>query len=268
MSRLSSSTYSSICFLVFLHFVLLLLLTTTTTTYGKPASGSQASSKTTTTTPAPAPDQSNGMVHVASYVNQKRTAGAREEFDFEQNEAEATNSAHVRQLFGSLLLLPGSGNKSLEVTLETLDDEPVSERNTLDDLNLETASEQHEGATESADNWSRIKLAIPVLEPVKHLINAVGGGGVNDTHVRTNSHRLIGHHGVHHSPHSGGGNISSPAIETEEDRETAIDSTGFDVLETLGSAGTVLWGILQNLRKLFAASAGNASASSSGGGGN
>ncbi|XP_017140086.1 uncharacterized protein LOC108154336 isoform X1 [Drosophila miranda] len=262
MSRLSSSTYSSICFLVFLHFVLLLLLTTTTTS-GKPASGSQTTSKPTTT---PTPTPSNGMLHVSSYVNQKRPAGPREEFDFEQNEAEATNSAHVRQLFGSLLLLPGAGNKSLEVTLET-DDEPVSERNTLDELDPETASEQHEGATESADTWSRIKLAIPVLEPVKHLINAVGGGGVNDTHVRTNSHRLIGHHGVHHAPHSGG-NISSPAIETEEDRETAIESTGFDVLETLGSAGTVLWGILQNLRKLFAASAGNASASSSGGGGN
>lgn len=188
----------------------------------------------------------------------------REEFDFERNEKEAITSAHLQQLFGSLLQLPGSGNSSLQVTIDT-DDEAVSERITLDD-DMEDAGEQHEGVTESSDAWHRIKLAIPVLEPVKHLINTVGGGGVNDSHVKSNTHRLIGHHGVH-EPHHSGGNVSSPAIETEEDRETAIDSTGFDLLETLGTAGTVLWGILQNLRKLFAASAGNASSASSGGGG-
>ncbi|XP_068156695.1 uncharacterized protein [Drosophila tropicalis] len=200
--------------------------------------------------------------HVVSYVNQKRRGEFREEFDFERNEAETTNSVHLQQLFGSLLQLPGPGNKTIEISLDT-DDEPISERNTLDDDLMEPASEQHEGSTETPDTYHRIKLNIPVLEPVKHLVNAVGGGGVNDTHVRANTHRLVGHRGVHDpSPHN-----SSSAIETEEDRETALDSTGLDVLETLGSAGTLLWGMLQNLRRLFAASAGNASSAFSGGGG-
>ncbi|XP_037729873.1 uncharacterized protein LOC119560483 [Drosophila subpulchrella] len=245
MLRLASSTYSSICCIVFLNFLWLLLLTTTS---AKPTNSSDSYPK-------------NEMQHVTSFVNQKPKSGVRSEFDFEQNEAEATNSAHLQQLFSSLLQLPG--NVSLQLSVET-DDEPVSERNMLDDM--EIAGEQHEGFTESSDEWHRIKLAIPVLEPVKHLINAVGGGGVNDSHVKSNTHRLIGHHGVHETHHPGG-NISSPAIETEEDRETAIDSTSFDLLETLGTAGTVLIGILQNLRKLFAASAGNASSASSGGGG-
>lgn len=253
MLRLASSTLSSsICLIVFFNFLwLLLLTTTTTTTSAKPTNSSDSGTK-------------NGMLHVTSFVNQKPKSGVREEFDFEQNEAEATNSAHLQQLFGSLLQLPGKGNMSLELSLET-DDDPVSERNQLDD-EMEATGEQHEGFTETADAWHRIKLNIPVLEPVKHLINTVGGGGVNDSHVKSNTHRLIGHHGVHETHHNGG-NISSPAIETEEDRETAIDSTGFDVLETLGSAGTVLFSILQNLRKVFAASAGSASSASSGGGG-
>jgi len=223
----------------------LLLLTTTS---AKPTNSSDSYPK-------------NEMQHVTSFVNQKPKSGVRSEFDFEQNEAEAANSAHLQQLFSSLLQLPG--NVSLQLSVET-DDEPVSERNMLADM--EIAGEQHEGFTESSDEWHRIKLAIPVLEPVKHLINAVGGGGVNDSHVKSNTHRLIGHHGVHETHHPAG-NISSPAIETEEDRETAIDSTSFDLLETLGTAGTVLIGILTNLRKLFAASAGNASSASSGGGG-
>ncbi|KAH8256464.1 hypothetical protein KR032_008925 [Drosophila birchii] len=239
MLRLSNSSYSSLCIIVFLNFAWLLLLTTTTTS-AKPTDPN---------------DSKPGMKHVTVLV--KPMNKPREEFDFERNEKEAINSAHLQQLFGSLLQLPGSGNSSLQVTIDT-DDEAVSERITLDD-EMEATGEQHE-------QQHRIKLAIPVLEPVKHLINTVGGGGVNDSHVKNNTHRLIGHHGVH-EPHHSGGNVSSPAIETEEDRETAIDSTGFDVLETLGTAGTVLWGILQNLRKLFAASAGNASSASSGGGG-
>ncbi|KAH8278386.1 hypothetical protein KR018_001543 [Drosophila ironensis] len=248
MLRLSSSTYSSICCVVFLNLVWLLLLTTTTMTSAKPAT--------------PAKD----MQHVTSFVSQKQSNNVRQEFDFERNEAEATNSVQVQKLFLGLLKLPEKANASVKLTLET-DDEPVSERITLDDdLDLMEVGEQHEGVTEgSSDEWHRIKLAIPVLEPVRHLLNTVGGGGVNNTHVETNRHRLVGHEGVHH-PHVSG-NASSSAIETEEDRETAIDSTGFDVLETLGTAGTVLWGILQNLRKLFAASAGNASSASSGGGG-
>ncbi|EDV94885.1 GH23253 [Drosophila grimshawi] len=208
------------------------------------------------------PGSSN--THIVSFVNGKRGLRPHDEFDFERNEAESINSVHVQQLFGSLLQLQAAADNNK--TLDT-DDAPVSERNTLDDelsLDAMVSDEQHESSTEYPDAWHRIKLAIPVLEPVKHLINAVGGGDVNDTHVRTNSHRLIGHMGVHHAPHS---NNTSPAIETEEDREEAIDSTGFDLLETLGSAGTVLWGMLQNLRRLFAASAGNASTAFSGGGG-
>lgn len=206
---------------------------------------------------------STGNKHIVSFVNSKRGSAPHAEFDFERNEAEAINSVQVQQLFGSLLQLQGPSNNTLDT-----DDAPDSERNTLDDefTLMESVSEQHESSTEQPDTWHRIKLAIPVLEPVKHLVNTVGGGGVNNTHVINNTHRLIGHSGVHHAthPHS---NNTSPAIETEEDREEAIDSTGFDLLETLGTAGTVLWGMLQNLRRLFAASAGNASTAFSGGGG-
>lgn len=245
----------------FIQFVWLLILVTTTITTAMP-----------TDIPVTAVDN-NAYTHIVSFVNPKQANRPRQEFDFDRNEAEATNSVHVQQLFGSLLQLqiPNS-NESRSKQLTTTDDSPATERNTLDDelsLDGEAVSEQHESSTETPDAWPRIKLAIPVLEPVKHLLNAVGGGNVNDTHVRTNSHRLIGHRGVHHeagSSHHGNGNSSS-AIETEEDRETAIDSTGFDLLETLGTAGTVIWGMLQNLRKLFAASAGNASTAFSGGGG-
>lgn len=215
----------------------------------------------------------NAYTHIVSFVNPKQASRPRQEFDFDRNEAEATNSVHVQQLFGSLLQLQAPNGNESRSKLTITDDSPATERNTLDDelsLDGEPVSEQHESLTETPDAWPRIKLAIPVLEPVKHLLNAVGGGSVNDTHVRTNSHRLIGHRGVHHeaggSSHHSSGN-SSAAIETEEDRETAIDSTGFDLLETLGTAGTVIWGMLQNLRKLFAASAGNASTAFSGGGG-
>lgn len=225
----------------------------------------------TTAKPADMPvsaADNNGYTHIVSFVNSRQTNMPRQEFDMDRNEAEITNSEHVQQFFGSLLKFRGLSSND---TRNTTDDSPATERNTLDDeLNLDfnSISEQHESSTETPDAWPRIKLAIPVLEPVKHLLNAVGGGNVNDTHVRTNSHRLIGHRGVHHE--AGGvshhGNTSS-AIETEEDRETAIDSTGFDLLETLGTAGTVIWGMLQNLRSLFAASAGNASTAFSGGGG-
>ncbi|KAH8335525.1 hypothetical protein KR074_004854 [Drosophila pseudoananassae] len=248
MLRLSSSTYSSICLLVFLNFVWLLFLTTTT-----------ASARPAESAPG------NGMRHVTSFVSQNKNNYPRQEFDFEQNEAETSNSVKVQQLFLGLLKLPEKANASVDLSFDT-DDDPATERITLDDdLELMAIGEQHEGSTEAPDTWNRIKLAIPVLEPVRHLLATVGGGGVNNTHVETNRHRLVGHEGVHH-PHVSG-NASSSAIETEEDRETAIDSTGFDVLETLGTAGTVVWGILQNLRKLFAASAGNASSVSSGGGG-
>ncbi|ALC47319.1 CG17190 [Drosophila busckii] len=201
--------------------------------------------------------------HIVSFVGGKDSR-ARAAFDSKRNEVEAQHAAMVHQLFGSLLQLQGQGNVS-----RATDDSLVSARNTLDDeLSLDDVSlnEQHESSTEDPDAWRRIKLAIPVLEPVKHLLNAVGGGDVNDTHVRTNTHRLRGHTGVHH-PHHNSSNSSSPAIETEEDRETAIDSTGFDLLETLGTVGTLIWGMLQNLRRLFAASAGNASTAFSGGGG-
>ncbi|TDG46940.1 hypothetical protein AWZ03_006644 [Drosophila navojoa] len=260
MSRLSSCTYSSICLLVALHFVWLLTAT------AKPASSSSSSSSLPSLAPsgdATTPTTSTGNKHIVSFVNSKRGPAPHAEFDFERNEAEAINSVHVQQLFGSLLQLQGPSNNSLDT-----DDAPDSERNTLDDelTLMESVGEQHESSTEQPDAWHRIKLAIPVLEPVKHLVNTVGGGGVNNTHVINNTHRLIGHSGVHHSPHPHSNN-TSPAIETEEDREEAIDSTGFDLLETLGTAGTVLWGMLQNLRRLFAASAGNASTAFSGGAG-
>ncbi|KAM8706084.1 hypothetical protein ACLKA7_010381 [Drosophila subpalustris] len=261
MSRLLSSTYSSICLLLFLHLVWLLLLTTTPGATAKPTSSSLPADVPTDISTA----SNDKSIHIVSFVKPKDGTRQRQEFDFERNEAEATNSVHVQQLFSSLLQLQGPGNNSLDT-----DDAPVSERNSLDDeLSLdEPVSEQHESSTETPDAWHRVKLAIPVLEPVKHLLNAVGGGDVNDTHVRSNSHRLIGHHGVHHSPHSNhhSGNESS-AIETEEDREEAIESTGFNLLEGLGMAGTVLWSVLQNLRQLFVASAGNASTAFSGGGG-
>jgi len=115
---------------MYLQFLWLLLLTTTTTTSAKPTNSSDSGTK-------------NGMLHVTSFVNQKPKSGVREEFDFEQNEAEATNSAHLQQLFGSLLQLPGKGNMSLELSLET-DDDPVSERNQLDD-EMKATGEQHEG---------------------------------------------------------------------------------------------------------------------------
>ncbi|KAH8359029.1 hypothetical protein KR093_004040, partial [Drosophila rubida] len=248
----------------FMQFVWLLLLMTTPGAVAKPTvselpSGLPPSSST------PSAASKKESSHIVSFVNANQAKRQREEFDFERNEAEAINSVQVQQLFGSLLQLQGPSNNSLDT-----DDAPVSERNTLDDeLSLDDpVNEQHESSTETPGAWNRIKLAIPVLEPVKHLLNAVGGGGVNDTHVRTNTHRLIGHHGVHHSPHSThhSGNESS-AIETEEDRETAIESNGFNTLESLGMLGTMLWGILQNLRSVFAASAGNASSAFSGGGG-
>ncbi|XP_030373538.1 uncharacterized protein LOC115623381 [Scaptodrosophila lebanonensis] len=248
MSRLSSSTYSSICFLVLSHIVWLLLLAITAT--ARPASAAPANQ------------------HIVSFVNQTNTIPVHKEFDFEQSEAEATNSVHVQQLFSSLLSLTApQTNDALDNNLDmdlSLDDAPISSKNTLnDELTLEMASE---GSTKAPDTLNRVKLNIPVLEPVRHLVNAVGGGAVNDTHVRNNHHRLLGHSGVHHAPHHSNGNESS-AIETEEDRETAIESTGFDLLETLGTTGTVLWGFLQNLRQLFAASVGGASTASSGGGG-
>ncbi|XP_062121771.1 uncharacterized protein LOC133835738 [Drosophila sulfurigaster albostrigata] len=258
MSRLSSSTYSSLCLLLFLHFVWLLLLTTTPGAEAKPTDYNYEA----TSSPSPSIVSKKESTHIVSFVNLKKAQRPREEFDFKRNEAEANNSMQVQQLFGSLLLLQGPSNNSLDT-----DDAPATKRNTLDDeLSLDDpVGEQHESSTETPDAWNRIKLAIPVLEPVKHLLNAVGGGGVNDTHVRTNTHRLIGHHGVHHTTHHSGN--ESSAIETEEDRETAIESNGFNTLESLGMLGTMLWGILQNLRSVFAASAGNASSAFSGGGG-
>lgn len=239
-----------------IQLVWLLLVVTTTMTI------------MTTAKPADMPANNGNGTHIISFVNPKQANRPHEEFDSDRNKAEETSSVQVQQLFVGLLQLHApSSNDSRRNT----DDSPATKRNTLDDelsLDFDAVSEQHESSTETPDAWPRIKLAIPVLEPVKHLLNAVGGGDVNDTHVRTNSHRLIGHRGVHHeaggSSHHGN---SSSAIETEEDRETAIDSTGFDLLETLGTAGTVIWGMLQNLRKLFAASAGNASTAFSGGGG-
>ncbi|KAH8311199.1 hypothetical protein KR044_004795, partial [Drosophila immigrans] len=251
----------------FMQFVWLLLLMTIPGAVAKPTdyntnTSYELHSASTSPSPSPSTVGKKESMHIVSFVNSKQTKRPREEFDFKRNEAEAINSVQVQQLFGSLLLLQGPGNNSLDT-----DDAPVSERNTLvDEITLDDpVNEQHESSTETPDAWHRIKLAIPVLEPVKHLLNAVGGGGVNDTHVRTNTHRLIGHHGVHHSTHHSGN--ESSAIETEEDRETAIESNGFNTLESLGMLGTMLFGILQNLRSVFAASAGNASSAFSGGGG-
>lgn len=141
------------------------------------------------------------------------------------------------------------------------DDVLSTELNTLE--NSIRTKEQYD-SEQNRSSWLRIKQSIPVLEPVKHLLDHARSGNLNHT-LRGPSNR---HHYVlseSEMNNEENNNGTSPAIETEEEREMINEGPDLQILEFLGSIGSKIWGFFSNLRQLFAASSGSASLSSSAG---
>uniref|UniRef100_A0A1A9ZVE1 Uncharacterized protein n=1 Tax=Glossina pallidipes TaxID=7398 RepID=A0A1A9ZVE1_GLOPL len=141
------------------------------------------------------------------------------------------------------------------------DDVLSTELNTLE--NSIRTKEQYD-SPQNRTSWLRIKQSIPVLEPVKHLLDHARSGNLNHT-LRGQSNR---HHYVlseSEMNNEENNNDTSPAIETEEEREMINEGPDLQILEFLGSIGSKIWGFFSNLRQLFAASSGSASLSSSAG---
>lgn len=198
-----------------------------------------------------------------------------EEFDFENFRTNLTsNNPEMR---GALQQLFGRFVENLETNLEQLDngvsknndnnpenikDNEIPYNEATDDLmndqmnTLENGfgdNEQHE-SPRNETMWQRSKQSIPVLESVRHLVNSVRDGHLNNTeHVQR--HRTLLSEMQPNMEQN-----SSMAIETEEEREMINSSTDLQFLEVLGSIGSKVWGFLSNIKNVFAASSGSASA--------
>ncbi|XP_011176551.1 uncharacterized protein LOC105208422 [Zeugodacus cucurbitae] len=236
--------------------------------------------------------------HIVSYVHQGRAGskgGEISEFDYESvHSGDYRRSAAIRsterstpisQLYGAFIeqldmsldngfsrtnTTPVISISTTESVRQT-DDLLLTKQNTLENADdVFGRNEQHESSkpvtSDSHPNvsvkvWSRPKQSIPVLEPVRHLLNTVREQHNQTVHAARQHHQLLGSmmSGLaEHMPAN-----ESSAIETEEDRETANESTEFKLLDFAGSLVGMLWGFFGNLQRAFAASSGNALASTS-----
>lgn len=178
--------------------------------------------------------------------------------EFSQNEATEEIPYSYKQFSRFLNNMDNSLIKENEITNKYQDDNILSTRlNTLE--NSFNIKEQYDSQTNRA-SWLRFKKSIPVLEPVKNLVHHVRQGNLNHT-LRSQSNRH--HHLLSESEMNNeeNNNETSPAIETEEEREMVNESPDLQILEFLGSIGSKIWGFFSNLRQVFAASSGSASAS-------
>ncbi|CAD6991939.1 uncharacterized protein LOC101454835 [Ceratitis capitata] len=251
----------------------------------------------TTTKALPATTPLPHTTHIVSYVHQGR-AGAKSgdirEFDYEsiQSGSNERNAAlrstepptAISQLYGAFVEqldmsldngLPGINSSSKIAASSTekvrqTDDLQDTHQNTLDDVF--TVNEQHEsskvGKNVSQSHagglmWNRMKQSIPVLEPVRHLLNTVREQHNQTVHAARQHHQLLATMITGMGDHMPSN--ESSAIETEEDREAANESTEFKLLDFAGSLVGMIWGFIGNLQRAFAASSGNALASSSSG---
>lgn len=236
--------------------------------------------------------------HIVSYVHQGR-AGTKSaeirEFDYERvHSVEHGRNATIRaterstpisQLYGAFIeqldmsldndfsrtnTTPVIGISTTESARHT-DDLLLTKQNTLEDADdIFGRNEQHE-SPKSVNNeshsrvggmmWSRTKQSIPVLEPVRHLLNTVRDQHNQTVHAARQHHQLLGSMMSGMADHMPAN--ESSAIETEEDREAANESTEFKLLDFAGSLVGMLWGFFGNLQRAFAASSGNALASTS-----
>ncbi|XP_073819581.1 uncharacterized protein [Musca autumnalis] len=228
--------------------------------------------------------------HIVSYVHQRKSSKSQKpgehnefsNFDFENFNANIT--AENPEMRGALQQLFGRFVQNLETNLDNLgrtttdvvaspknaalqeakkEDNNILQKSETDDLfelqantldAVMPTNEQHESQINET-MWQRSKQSIPVLESVRHLVNSVRDGALNDTeHVKPERHHLLLMHGQMAE------NETSPAIETEEEREMINESTDLKFLEVIGSIGSRVWGFFKNLKQVFAASSGSASA--------
>uniref|UniRef100_A0A1I8Q746 Uncharacterized protein n=1 Tax=Stomoxys calcitrans TaxID=35570 RepID=A0A1I8Q746_STOCA len=228
--------------------------------------------------------------HIVSYVHQGKLAKAQkpgkhdefEDFDFETFGSNLT--AKGPEMRGALQQLVGRFVENFETSLDSIDvsgaapaqngqlqksveDNEIPYKQETDDQKelqpntLDVASfgnnEQHESQINET-LWQRSKQSIPVLESVRHLVHSVRDGALNHTeHVKPERHHQLLTESTHRITPS---NETSPAIETEEEREMIIESSDLKFLEVLGSIGSRVWGFLSSLKQVFAASSGSASA--------
>uniref|UniRef100_T1PBA4 Uncharacterized protein n=1 Tax=Musca domestica TaxID=7370 RepID=T1PBA4_MUSDO len=238
------------------------------------------------------PSTSQESTHIVSYVHQRKLAKSQKpgdhnefsSFDFENFNSNLT--AENPEMRGALQQLFGRFVQNLETNLDNLgrsptekmvavaknaalqeaarvEDNDIFQNRDTDDLfelqantldAIMPTNEQHESQINET-MWQRSKQSIPVLESVRHLVNSVRDGALNDTeHVKPERHHLLSMHGQMME------NETSPAIETEEEREMINESTDLKFLEVIGSIGSRVWGFFKNLKQVFAASSGSASA--------
>lgn len=113
--------------------------------------------------------------------------------------------------------------------------------------------------------WSRIKRNIPVLEPVRHLLNGIREGTINHTSSILFPNRLFGNKSINGNSLSTKmqTNTTSAAIETEEEREMVTHGSDLQILELLAAAGNKLWTFFSGLRDAILTGVVNASSGSS-----
>uniref|UniRef100_A0A0K8TWK7 Uncharacterized protein n=2 Tax=Bactrocera latifrons TaxID=174628 RepID=A0A0K8TWK7_BACLA len=220
--------------------------------------------------------------HIVSYVHQGRAGAKRaeiREFDYEKvHSVDHERNAAIREQLDTNLdndfsrtHTTGTIHISTTESMSHTDDLLVTKQNTLEDADgIFGRNEQHE-SPESVNNeryshvgrmmWSRTKQSIPVLEPVRILLNTVRDQHNQTVHAARQHHQLLGSMMGGMADHMSAN--ESSAIETEEDRESANESTEFKLLDFAGSLVSMLWGFFGNLQRAFAASSGNALASTS-----
>lgn len=116
--------------------------------------------------------------------------------------------------------------------------------------------------------WQRTKRNIPVLEPVRHLLNGIREGTINHTGSLLPINRFAGNksvNGSHMIPtlNTMQTNSTSAAIETEEEREMVTHSFDLRILEFLAAAGNKLWNWFSSIRNAITTGLVNASSGSS-----
>ncbi|XP_067619937.1 uncharacterized protein [Eurosta solidaginis] len=236
------------------------------------------------------------ITHIVSYVHQgtvKSKNADIKEFDFEKIQDSGsgrTAAIHATAPPSGITQLHGVFVEQLDMSLNNTnflnhntktavatsspkfsnitDDLLMAHQNTLEGIDeVFGHNEQHESSTTVKNDsthpmWNRMKQSIPVLEPVRHLLNTVRDQHNQTLHAAKQFHHVLANMAGGLEGDHGPSNESS-AIETEEDRETANDSTEFKLLDLVGSIVSMLWGFVGNLQRVFAASSGGVLSSSS-----
>lgn len=241
--------------------------------------------------------------HIVSFVNQKKSKSLLDEFqDFDLNDLRGDEDDEIpegimtqrenaiRLVLKRLIerrqnLLGDDVYLNTESNLMTRQIHENTKNSTMNDT-INTSTQSSKAPENSSDDtfkpperpsfanglWHRAKIHLNVTEPVQHILNTLRERiyGIKPTpaHKKRPMHLLHPQKSVG-QVHGGNANTEkhheSVAIETENERIMINESTGFHVLELIGTVVGLVWGFFTNIQAIFgASSAGGSFGSSSG----